>query len=321
MNKRHAAIENGLAECVESAVKDAQSRASRFSRAYRGWEPIRMPLLGAHVSTSGGVDKAPGNGKDLGCEAIQVFTRNQMQWRARPCPQPEVADFREGLKECGIRQRFRTIPISSIWAALNQVTLQKSLEAFADEIERCEQLGIPFLVFHPGSHVGSGEAAGLQRIIDSLDSALSLKPSCETQVLLENTAGQGSNLGYRFEHLAEILGKTQYPDRLGVCLDTCHLFAAGYDLRTRSTYEAVFREFDAIVGLDRVKAFHLNDSKKSLGSRVDRHENIGKGELGLEPFRFLLNDPRLAALPMLLETPGGDEAYRQDLTTLRSLKQ
>ena len=137
----------------------------------------------------------------------------------------------------------------------------------------------------------------------------------------ENTAGQGSNLGYRFEQLAEILAKMENPNRLGVCLDTCHLFASGYDLRTRSTYEATFEEFDAIVGLGRVKVFHLNDSKKSLGSRVDRHENIGRGELGLEPFRFLLNDPRFAGLPMLLETPGGDEAYRIDLTTLRSLKQ
>ena len=279
-----------------------------------------MPLLGAHVSTSGGVDKAPGNGKGLGCEAIQVFTRNQMQWRARALSPLEVANFCEGLKECNIRAVVSHDSYLINLGSHEPATLQKSLEAFADEIERCEQLGISYLVFHPGSHVGSGEAAGLQRIIDSLDAVLSLKPGNSTQVLLENTAGQGSNLGYRFEHLAEILGKTQYPHRLGVCLDTCHLFAAGYDLRTRSTYEAVFREFDTIVGLGRVKAFHLNDSKKGLGSHVDRHENIGKGELGLEPFRFLLNDPRFAALPMLLETPGGDEAYRQDLKTLRSLK-
>jgi len=279
-----------------------------------------MPFLGAHVSTSGGVDKAPGNGKDLGCKAIQVFTRNQMQWRARALCPLEIANFREGLKECDIQVAVSHDSYLINLGSHEPATLQKSLEAFADEIERCEQLGIPYLVFHPGSHVGSGEAAGLQRIIDSLDAVLSLKPSNSTQILLENTAGQGSNLGYCFEHLAEILGKTQRPNRLGICLDTCHLFAAGYDLRTRSTYEAVFREFDTIVGLDRVKAFHLNDSKKGLGGRVDRHENIGKGELGLEPFRFLLNDPRFAALPMLLETPGGDAAYRQDLKTLRSLK-
>jgi deoxyribonuclease IV len=279
-----------------------------------------MPLLGAHVSISGGVDKAPLNGIGLGCEAIQVFTRNQMQWRARPLCAPEIAAFREGLKECGIQATVSHDSYLINLGSHEPVTLQRSLKAFADEIERCEQLGIPFLVFHPGSHVGSGEAVGLQRIADSLNSVLAQKPKYKTQVLLENTAGQGSNLGYRFEHLAEILAKTETPDRLGVCLDTCHLFASGYDLRTRSTYEATFREFDAIVGLSRVKAFHLNDSKKILGSRVDRHENIGKGELGLEPFRFLLNDPRFAGLPMLLETPGGNEAYRIDLSTLRSLK-
>jgi deoxyribonuclease IV len=279
-----------------------------------------MPLLGAHVSTSGGVDKAPGNGKSLGCEAIQVFTRNQMQWRARALSAVEAVGFGEGIKECGIQATVSHDSYLINLGSHEPVTLQKSLEAFADEIERCEQLGIPFLVFHPGSHVGVGEVAGLQRIIDSLNAVLGQRPKYKTQVLLENTAGQGSNLGYRFEHLAEILGKTQYPDRMGVCLDTCHLFASGYDLRTRSSYEATFDRFDAIVGLGRVRVFHLNDSKKSLGSRVDRHENIGKGELGLEPFRFLLNDPRFAALPMLLETPGGDEAYRKDLKTLRSLK-
>ena len=280
-----------------------------------------MPVLGAHVSTSGGLDKAPENGKSLGCEAIQVFTRNQMRWWARPLSDSETAGFRDGLKECGI---VATVSHDSYLINLGSpesVVLQKSLDAFADEIERCERLGIPFLVFHPGSHVGSGEAAGLQRIADSLNAVLGQKPKYKTQVLLENTAGQGSNLGSRFEHLAEILAKAENPNRLGVCLDTCHLFAAGYDLRTRSTYEATFHEFDAIVGLIRVKVFHLNDSKKNLGSRVDRHENIGKGELGLEPFRFLLNDPRFTGLPMLLETPGGDEAYRIDLATLRSLKQ
>ena len=280
-----------------------------------------MPLLGAHVSTSGGVDKAPLNGTSLGCEAIQVFTRNQMQWRARPLSEPEIVGFRQGLKECGIRVTVSHDSYLINLGSPEPVVLQKSLDAFADEIERCEQLGIPFLVFHPGSHVGCGETTGLRRIADSLNAVLGQKPKYKTQVLLENTAGQGSNLGYRFEHLAEILAKMETPNRLGVCLDTCHLFASGYDLRTLSTYEATFREFDAIVGLGRVKVFHLNDSKKSLSSRVDRHENIGKGELGLQPFRFLLNDPRFAGLPMLLETPGGDEAYRIDLALLRSLRQ
>ena len=243
-----------------------------------------------------------------------------MQWRARPLSELEIAGFREGLKALGIQTAVSHDSYLINLGSHEPVTLRKSLDAFADEIERCEQLGIPFMVFHPGSHVGSGETAGLQRIVDSLNAVLGQRPRYKTRVLLENTAGQGSNLGYRFEHLAEILARTEYPERLGVCLDTCHLLAAGYDLRTRSTYEATFREFDAIVGLNRVKAFHLNDSKKGLGSRVDRHENIGKGELGLEPFRMLLNDPRFTGLPMLLETPGGDEAYRKDLKTLRRLK-
>ena len=279
-----------------------------------------MPLLGAHVSTSGGVDKAPVNGQNLGCKAIQVFTRNQMQWRPQPLTEQAIDRFRTGLRDCDIQVTVSHDSYLINLGSYEPVILQKSLDAFADEIERCERLGIPFLVFHPGSHLGSGESVGLQRIVDSLDAVLGQKLLYRTQVLLENTAGQGSNLGYRFEHLAEILARTRYPDRLGVCLDTCHLFAAGYDLRTCSTYKATFQEFDAIVGLDRVKAFHLNDSKKSLGSRVDRHENIGKGELGLEPFRFLLNDPRFTGLPMLLETPGGDDAYRRDLKTLRRLK-
>ena len=279
-----------------------------------------MPLLGAHVSISGGVDKAPANGKALDCQAIQIFTRNQLQWRARSLSDLEISGFRKGVKECSLKAAVSHDSYLINLGSHEPVTLQKSLDAFADEIERCELLGIPFLVFHPGSHVGCGETAGLQRIVDSLNAVLSQKPQYTTQVLLENTAGQGSNLGYRFEHLAEILARTQYPDRLGVCLDTCHLFAAGYDLRTRPAYEETFRQFDAIVGLKRVKTFHLNDSKKGLGSRLDRHENIGKGQLGLDPFRMLLNDFRFSGLPMLLETPGGEEAYRRDLKTLRRLK-
>jgi deoxyribonuclease-4 len=198
-------------------------------------------------------------------------------------------------------------------------TLRKSLEAFADEMERCELLGIPYLVFHPGSHLGVGEAAGLQRVAASINRVLHQKKGAATQVLLETTAGQGTSLGYRFEQLAAILAEIEVEDRVGVCVDTCHLFAAGYDFRTRAAYDVTFHQLDQVIGLKRVKAFHLNDSKKTLGSRVDRHENIGKGELGLDPFRFLLNDPRFACLPMVLETPGGNDAYRRDLKTLKGL--
>jgi deoxyribonuclease-4 len=273
------------------------------------------------MSIAGGLHHALLAAQAHQCSTVQLFTKNANQWNAPPLTPDAIRLFRRTLRQTKLRYPMAHDSYLINLGSPEPVVLQKSLDAFADEIERCERLGIPFLVFHPGSHVGSGEAAGLQRIADSLNAVLGQKPKCKTQVLLENTAGQGSNLGSRFEQLAEILAKTENPNRLGVCLDTCHLFAAGYDLRTRPAYETTFHEFDAIVGLERVKVFHLNDSKKGLGSRVDRHENIGKGELGLEPFRFLLNDPRFAGLPMLLETPGGDEAYRIDLTTLRSLKQ
>jgi deoxyribonuclease IV len=276
-------------------------------------------LLGAHVSISGGVDKAPENGHTLGCQAIQVFTRNQMQWKAPPLSSEVIACFRKNLSD----RRIEAVVCHDSYlinlGSPEALVLQKSRAAFAEEIERCEQLGIPYLVFHPGAHVGSGETEGIRRIAESLNEVFNDKRGT-TQVLLETTAGQGSNLGYRFEQLAEILSRVRERRRVGVCVDTCHIFAAGYDLRTRSAYEKTFKELDDVVGLKHVKAFHLNDSKKGLGSRVDRHESIGKGELGLRSFRFLVNDPRFAGLPMLLETPWSEEAYRGDLSTLRNLK-
>jgi deoxyribonuclease-4 len=275
--------------------------------------------LGAHVSTSGGVDKAPGNGRNLGCEAIQVFTRNQLQWRAHSLAKEEVASFRQEMDSRRIKVALAHDSYLINLGSPEAETLRKSLEAFADEMERCELLGIPYLVFHPGSHLGVGEAAGLKRIAESINRVLRQKKGAATQVLLETTAGQGTSLGYRFEQLAAILAEIEVKDRVGVCVDTCHLYAAGYDFRTRAAYDVTFHQLDQMVGLKKVKAFHLNDSKKGLGSRIDRHENIGKGELGLDPFRFLLNDPRFAGLPMLLETPGGDESYRRDLKTLRRL--
>jgi deoxyribonuclease-4 len=276
-------------------------------------------MLGAHVSISGGVDKAPANGGKLGCEAIQVFTRNQMQWKASALTTNEIAGFRQGLVSRRINVAVSHDSYLINLGSSDKETLQKSLVAFAEELERCEQLGIPYLVFHPGAHVGAGEGEGIKRIAESLNRVLSQKKGYGTQLLLETTAGQGTSLGYRFEHLAEILSAVVERGRIGICVDTCHLFAAGHDLRTLSSYETTLQQLDQIVGLKKVKAFHLNDSKKELGSRVDRHENIGKGALGLEPFRFLVNDPRFTGIPMLLETPGGDEAYRRNLRTLRSL--
>lgn len=276
-------------------------------------------MLGAHVSTAGGVDKAPVNGRNLGCEAIQVFTRNQMQWRARVLTRKEVAAFQRERTDCQIKVVVSHDSYLINLGTHDNSTLKKSLVAFADEVERCEQLGIPFLVFHPGSHLGAGETTGIARIAESLNEVLRLKKGYATQLLLETTAGQGSNLGYRFEQLGAILAQVEEQDRVGVCVDTCHVFAAGYEVRTRTDYETTLQQFDEVIGLKKVKVFHLNDSKRELGSRVDRHENIGKGLLGLEPFRLLVNDVRFREIPKLLETPGGSEAYRRDLETLRSL--
>ena len=277
-------------------------------------------FFGAHVSTSGGMEKAPQNGLSLGCEAIQVFTKNQMQWKAKPLSSEDIARYKTTFKQSGLHVAVSHDSYLINLGSPQDSTLKQSLDAFVDELERCEQLGIPYLVFHPGSHVGSGEKTGLKRIAESLNWVLGQKKGCVTQLLLETTAGQGSNLGYTFEQLAEILDEIRDKDKMGVCVDTCHIFAAGYDLRTPTAYEATFKELHDVIGLKNVKAFHLNDSKKELGSRVDRHENIGNGHLGLEAFRLLVNDRRFEGIPMMLETPGGDEGYRRDLEILKGLR-
>ena len=276
-------------------------------------------MLGAHVSIAGGVDKAPHNGHRIGCEAIQIFTRNQMQWRARPLELKEIDSFVQGVKECQIKAVAAHDSYLINLCSPDRMLLRKSLKAFAEELDRCERLRIPYLVFHPGAHLGVGERKGLQRIAKSIDLLLSGPGSGGTQLLLETTAGQGTNLGYRFEHFAEILDQVKNPERVAICLDTCHVFAAGYDIRNAENYQATLSELERIVGISKIKLFHLNDSKKGLGSRVDRHENIGLGALGVEPFRLLLNDERFVHVPKVLETPGGDEAYRSNLKTLRAL--
>lgn len=277
-------------------------------------------LLGAHVSTSGGVEKAPGNGVQLGCEAIQVFTKNQMQWRAKPLQPAEIEAYKTAFKNSGIQSAVSHDSYLINLGSPEEDKLKQSLAAFEDEVERCELLGIPFLVFHPGSHMGSGEKTGLQMIATSLNQVLEKKKGYKTVLLLETTAGQGSNLGYSFEQLAEILDLVKERERVGVCVDTCHVFAAGYDIRSQSAFEETFRHFDAAIGLKKIKAFHLNDSKKGLGSKVDRHEHIGEGAIGVEAFRLLLHDDRFQGLPMLLETPGGDAEYEKNLKILKELR-
>ncbi len=262
-----------------------------------------MPRLGAHLSIAGGLPRAVDRAVASGCESLQIFTKSTGQWRARPLPPEEVAQFRRAVERSGLHPVLAHNSYLINIAAASPPLREQSIASLGEEIDRAEALGLDGLVMHPGSHTTGTPEAGLQLGVDGLRRRLAARPRGRTMILLEHTAGQGTNLGHRFEHLAEILARLDGSPRLGVCLDTCHLLTAGYDLCTPRGYRATFREFDRIVGLSRIRAFHLNDSKKPCGSRVDRHEHIGKGCLGLEPFRMLLNDRRFAGLPMLLETP------------------
>jgi deoxyribonuclease-4 len=262
-----------------------------------------MPRLGAHLSIAGGLPRAVDRAKASRCEALQIFTKSVGQWRARPLPAEEIALFRERVEKTGIHPVVAHNSYLINVAAAAPALRAQSIAALGEELDRAEALGLDGLVMHPGSYTTSTEEQGLTLIADALRGLLRARPRSRVKVLLEHTAGQGTNLGHRFEHLAAIIDRLDGSSRVGVCLDTCHLLCAGYDVTTEAGYRATFREFDRVVGIDRIAVFHLNDSKKPCGSRVDRHEHIGKGCLGLEPFRRLLNDARFARLPMLLETP------------------
>jgi deoxyribonuclease IV len=288
-----------------------------------------MPRLGAHMSIKGGLPRAVDRAAASRCQALQIFTKSAGQWRARALPGDEVALFRRRIDETGIRPVVaHNSYLINVAAALPALRAQ-SLAALGEELDRAELLGLDGLVMHPGSYTSGSEKEGLRLIGDAIASLLADRPGARTMVLLEHTAGQGTNLGHRFEHLAAILDRVGGSPRVGVCLDTCHLLTAGYDLCSPEGYEATFRQFDRIVGLDRIRVFHLNDSKKPCGSRIDRHEHIGKGCLGLEPFRRLLNDARFRGLPMLLETPKLETAASQrrsdvdpwDARNLRTLRE
>ena len=280
-----------------------------------------MDYLGAHMSISGGIHLAPDRGKAAGCSVIQLFTQNANQWRGKMPSDSDAALFMEKRLEAGLKDVVsHDIYLINLASAPGE-TREKSMIAFREEMERCARLGIDKIVMHPGSHLGAGEETGLQRIIEAFDTLFELTPDFRGKILLENTAGQGTNLGFRFAHLGTIINGSNFPDRFAVCLDTCHSVAAGYNLLTRDGYAATFEEFDSLIGLQRLACFHINDSKKGLGSHVDRHEHIGQGELGLEPFRMLMNDPRFAAIPKVLETPKGDndEMDAVNLKILRDL--
>jgi deoxyribonuclease-4 len=248
----------------------------------------KQVLLGAHESTAGGVEKALGRGLEAGCDTIQIFVKPPNRWASKALAEENVVAFKDAVTETGIWPVFDHALYLINLASPDDALWQKSVDALTDDIERCEMLGLPGSVLHPGSHKGSGEEAGLARIAAGLDELHTRLPGYQAQVWLEVTAGQGNHLGYTFEHLRAMIDAIAEPERLGVCFDTAHAFAAGYELRTREGFDATWAEFDRAVGLDCLKAIHLNDSKKALGSRVDRHEHIGQGELGLEPFRFLL---------------------------------
>lgn len=277
--------------------------------------------FGAHVSVSGGVDTAFARGERFAMDAIQVFTKNQRQWVAKPLGEEEVTRWYGERGRTGITKVITHASYLINLASPKDELRQKSMTAFQDELERCETLGISGLVIHPGSHTGSGEEAGLAAVADSLNRIHEAAPHLRVQTLLETTAGQGTNLGRTFEELATIIDQVEAKERIGICLDTCHVFAAGYDIRTDETYAEMMRAFDETLGIPNLKAIHLNDSKFPLGSKRDRHEHIGEGEIGLEGFRNVVNDSRLAGLPGLLETEKGDddEFDGKNLATLRGL--
>ncbi len=291
-------------------------------------QSLPADLLGAHVSAAGGVDAAPARAAALPARAFQLFTKNQNRWTALPLEANTVAAWQAALAGHGLSCRLVCCHDSYLinLAATDALVRRRSIAAFVDEIERCARLGIPFLVFHPGSHLGAGEMAGLRRVARELDACVDKAgagkvPGTQSVLLcLETTAGQGTNLGWRAEHLRDIIAASRHAERLAVCLDTCHVFAAGYDLRTPAAWAKTAAAFDAAVGLDRVRVLHLNDATRDLGSRVDRHARIGAGTLGAAAFRHVLRDPRLAGALGILEVPGGDAAYAEDLAKLRRLR-
>jgi len=262
--------------------------------------------LGAHMSVAGGLPRAVDRAVVHRCDALQIFAKNASQWRGRLIPREEIREFRRKLRRSGIWPAVSHASYLINLATTNRALRHQSIAAMADEIDRAESLGLLGVVLHPGCYTAGNEADGLSLIADALLGLLHERRRGKTMILLEQTAGQGTALGATFEQLASIIAKMQDHRRVGVCLDTCHLIAAGYDIVSPEGYASTFKQFGRLVGFKRLKAFHLNDSKKPLGSRVDRHEHIGQGHLGLEPFRRLVNDRRFRDLPMLLETPKGE---------------
>ncbi len=278
-----------------------------------------MKFVGAHVSSSGGVFNAPLNAVEIGAKAFALFTKNQRQWVAKSLENEVISKFKTNLEASKILPKY-VLPHDSYLINLGHPEVdkkQKSLEAFIDEIDRCDRLGLDKLNFHPGSHLKQiGEEECLENIVNSMNEAI--RKTKNVKLVIENTAGQGSNLGYKLEHLGFLVENCIDKERVGVCLDTCHFFTSGYDIRTKETYEESMKKFDTIIGFEFLAGMHLNDSKPDLGSRVDRHDSIGEGKIGLEAFRFIMNDERIDDIPMILETINSD-IWRQEIELLYSL--
>lgn len=275
-------------------------------------------LIGAHTSAAGGVHNALQEGKLIGATTIQLFTSNQKRWEGKPIDDGLLSKWKEALSETNLSKIMSHDSYLINLGAPDPVNLMKSRKAFREEAERCVRLGVSFLNFHPGAALKEDPVLCLDRICESLLEIEDVIEGSELQLLLEATAGQGSAIGSRFEELSYIIEKTKGKIPIGVCIDTCHIFAAGYDIRTKLAWEDTLKAFDDVVGLGYLKAFHLNDSLKDLGTRVDRHQDLGKGKIGLECFKFLMNDPRTRKIPKYLETPGGPEVWKQEIQMLKS---
>jgi deoxyribonuclease IV len=280
-----------------------------------------MPLFGAHLSVAGGLHNAISSAVALQCDTVQIFTKNANSWEAAPLAEEEVSQFRRAAAATKLAHLTAHDSYLINLASPDDAQFARSITALTKEMERAEALGLTYLVSHPGSHVGSGEDTGLARVVTGLEEVHTRCAGFNVRLLLETTAGQGTSLGHRFEHLATILQRAKCADRMDVCYDTCHVFAAGYPMARENEYAATFQQFDDLIGLSRLKLFHVNDSVKPLGSRVDRHASIGQGEVGIDAFRQLVRDPRFLHIPMILETPKEDgDGNKMDAVNLEQLR-
>ena len=276
-------------------------------------------LLGAHMSIAGGAHTAIERGNRIGCTTIQMFVKNNNQWRGKPLAETDIATYKDLLLKSSIGPVVVHDTYLINLCAKDKSILRKSRAALKDELNRCELLGVAYLNFHPGAHVGLGETEGIKLIAESLDIVHEQTKGYRVKSVIETTAGQGTAIGYRFEQIRSIIDAVEKKERMAVCVDTCHVFAAGYDITIEAGYEKTFDEFDAIIGLANLVAFHVNDSKRPLGSRVDRHEHIGKGNIGLAGFRLLMNDERFRSIPKILETEKGPD-MKEDIANMKVLR-